>query len=157
MTPGSATETISGEMRAKLVEAADNAAKLAYCPYSNFRIGAAVVADSEVFSGCNIENASYGLTICAERTAIFKAVSGGHRRITAIALICLDADRDAPPTTRMPCGACCQVLAEFGNRNTLVIVDGVGEMRLSDLLPKPFELKRSFAFNSKAPRFRPAS
>lgn len=131
---------ISAEVRAQLVEAAREAARLAYCFYSKFQVGAAVVADGKVYSGCNIENASYGLSICAERVAVFKAISLGHRQIDAIALTCPDASDDAQTVKRMPCGACLQVIAEFGSGNTLVIVDRVGEMRLCDLLSKPFKL-----------------
>ena len=120
--------------------AARGAAELAYCPYSKFHVGAAVLAEGEVSQGCNIENASYGLSICAERTALFKAVASGRRRIDAIAVSCPDAPDDAPPTGRLPCGACLQVIAEFGDGNTLVIVDGVGEMLLCELLPRPFVL-----------------
>ena len=127
---------------ADLLKAARKAAQSAYCPYSNFRVGAAVVADGKVFTGCNIENASYGLTVCAERTAIFNAVSAGHRKIDALALSCPDASPDSSPTTRMPCGACRQVIAEFADKRTPIAIDEVGTMTLSELLPHPFELER---------------
>ena len=97
-----------------------------------------MVENGEVFSGCNIENASYGLTMCAERVAIFKAVSRGHRKIKYVAVY---AEGQIP----YPCGACRQVMAEFGDDNTLVIISN-GEKteiyKLSELLPKSFVLKK---------------
>ena len=123
-----------------LLAAARRAAEAAYVPYSHFRVGAAVLAGGAVFSGCNVENASYGLTICAERNAIFAAVAAGHRRITAIALSCVDAAADAPPGSLMPCGACRQVMAEFGPPDLPVTIDRVGTMPLDALLPNAFRL-----------------
>ena len=122
----------------QLLAVARRAAVAAYCPYSKFHVGAAVLAGGQVFPGCNVENASYGLTICAERTAIFTAVAAGHQRIDAIAVTCPDAPADAPPNARMPCGACRQVMAEFGGDELIVIVDGVGQMRLGEILRLPF-------------------
>jgi cytidine deaminase len=121
--------------RANLLQAAAEARSRAYAPYSDFRVGAAVVTPSgQVFSGCNIENASYGLTVCAERTAIFKAVSEGHRSITALA-VCLDGGGS-------PCGACRQVAHEFGPGIPVFIGDGDGnllsETTLDLLLPNAF-------------------
>jgi cytidine deaminase len=118
-----------------LVTAARNVQAQAYAPYSNFRVGAALEAtDGTVFLGCNIENASYGLTICAERAAICAAVSAGVRRFRR-AVVVSDVD---PPAA--PCGACRQVLAEFGLD---LPIDGVGtratvRWRLADLLPAAF-------------------
>ena len=98
--------TMSAE---KLIEIAKEAREKAYVPYSKFKVGAALLTkEGNVFSGCNVENASYGLTCCAERTAIFKAVSEGQRNFTALAVV---AD---VPTLCSPCGACRQVIAEFG-------------------------------------------
>jgi cytidine deaminase len=125
-----------------LLTAAREAAGSAYCPYSSFRVGAAVSAGGKTFTGCNIENASYGLTICAERVALFKAISAGHRKIDAIALSCPDALPGSAPANRMPCGACRQVIAEFAEAQTPIAIDQVGTMRLSELLPHPFELDR---------------
>lgn len=125
----------------ELLERARVAAEAAYAPYSRFRVGAAVLAGGEIFTGSNIENASYGLTICAERTAIFNAVTKGHRKIEAIAVACVDAASDASPSSRMPCGACRQVMAEFAPPGTPVVVDGVGRTSVGELLPAPFDLK----------------
>jgi cytidine deaminase len=123
-----------------LLTAARDAAQHAYCPYSNFHVGAAVQADGKIFRGCNVENASYGLTICAERNAIFAAVASGARHIQAIALACVDAANDAPAALRMPCGACRQVIAEFAAPETPVHIDGVGTLTVADLLPSAFRL-----------------
>ena len=123
-----------------LRDAARAAASRAYCPYSNFHVGAAVLADGVIYPGCNVENASYGLTICAERNAIFAAVAAGARRIEALALACVDATAEAPASLRMPCGACRQVIAEFASPAMPVWVEGVGEMTMDDLLPNAFRL-----------------
>lgn len=121
---------------AALEQAARAAAVHSYAPYSRFSVGAAVLtAEGEVFTGCNIENASLGLSICAERTAIFRAVAGGYRRLSAVVVY--------TPTARAvaPCGACRQVLAEFGRRVVVVSVCDSGhrlETTLEGLLPEPF-------------------
>jgi cytidine deaminase len=118
-----------------LISAARSAQAHAYAPYSHFRVGAALESqDGVVFTGCNVENASYGLTICAERAAICAAVSAGVTRFRR-AVVVSDVD---PPAA--PCGACRQVLAEFGLD---LPIDGVGSRgtvrwRLSDLLPVAF-------------------
>ncbi|XP_046556682.1 cytidine deaminase-like [Haliotis rubra] len=99
----------SEEQLQSLLEKSHEMKKMAYCPYSKFRVGAALLtADGKVLTGCNVENASYGLTICAERTAIVKAVSKGHRKFAAIAI--------ASDMKEMivPCGLCRQSLVEFG-------------------------------------------
>ena len=118
-----------------LISAARSAQARAYAPYSNFHVGAALEgADGVVFLGCNVENASYGLTICAERAAVCAAVSAGVTRFRR-AVVVFEVD---PPAA--PCGACRQVLAEFGLD---LPIDGVGSKqtvrwRLSDLLPAAF-------------------
>ena len=119
-----------------LLRVAFAAAELAHSPYSKVKVGAALVAaDGQVFSGCNIENASYGLTICAERVAMVKAVSSGATRFHAIAIA---SNLDAP---MMPCGACRQFLSEFAP-DLFVIVQGKTGPRfqswLSELLPHAF-------------------
>jgi cytidine deaminase len=94
----------------ELLEAARHAGQRAYCPYSQFPVGAAVLTmDGRIFTGCNIENASYGLAICAERVALFHAVAAGVRQIARIAVSCLKGTTNDPGTL-MPCGACRQVM-----------------------------------------------
>ena len=123
-----------------LLTAARAAAAAAYVPYSRFRVGAAVLADGQIYTGCNVENASYGLTIFAERNAIFAAIVAGHRRIDAIALACVDAAADAAPGSLMPCGACRQVMAEFAPPGLTVHIDRAGSTTLAALLPNAFRL-----------------
>lgn len=122
-------------MADRLVEAARAAQEHAYCPYSRYRVGAALETDDGLlFTGCNVENASYGLTICAERSALFSAVSAGARRFRRI-VVATDSEPPGPP-----CGACRQVLAEFGPE---LEVESVGptqsrRWRIRDLLPDAF-------------------
>jgi cytidine deaminase len=120
-----------------LIAQARDVARLAYAPYSRFRVGAALLdAHGAVFVGCNVESASYGLTICAERNAIFAAIAAGAERpFVALAVTCLDA---AQPFT--PCGACRQVMAEHLRPDASVLIDGLGDYRVSDLLPLAFSL-----------------
>ena len=121
-----------------LVELAKKARANAYAPYSGFSVGAAVLAaDGRVFSGCNIENASYGLTNCAERTAIFSAVAAGARELRALAVV---ADGELPCS---PCGACRQVIAEFAV-GRIILANLAGKMQIvtkEELLPFAFTLK----------------
>lgn len=126
---------------ATLLELAREAALGAYAPYSHFPVGAAVETDKGIFVGCNIENASFGLTVCAERVALWKAVSEGAKRIERMAVSCIEAQQDAPLESRMPCGACRQVMAEFLVPEAEIEIDGVGTLSLAELLPKPFVLK----------------
>lgn len=120
----------------KLLEAAKKVRKNSYSPYSKFAVGAAVLTDKgKVFTGCNVENASYGLTNCAERTAIFKAVSEGHKKFKAIAIV-LDA-----PDYGAPCGACRQVIYEFGSDIDVIMGTVSGKykiMKISELIPLAF-------------------
>jgi cytidine deaminase len=122
-----------------LLAKARDAATRAYSPYSGWRVGAAVAfAESPgPHVGANIENASYGLTICAERVAIFDGVLAGGRRLVRVAITCRDKD-DALVTRLAPCGACLQVIAEFGSPDTAIEIDGRGLFRLADFLPLPF-------------------
>lgn len=119
----------------ELITQAIAAAKLAYAPYSRFLVGAALVAqDGRVFAGCNVENISYGLTICAERNAVFAAVAAGCRDFSKIVI----ATDTAEPAS--PCGACRQVLAEFNPDLEIVLATFQGKsvrFRLSELLPRP--------------------
>jgi cytidine deaminase len=122
----------------KLIAAARAVQKNAHAPYSKFRVGAALLTrSSKVFTGVNVENASYGLTNCAERVAVGKAVSEGHRKFQAIAVV-------APSNSLSPCGACRQVLAEFGEC-VVICADSRNPRRvrihlLSELLPHAFKL-----------------
>ena len=125
----------------QLLEHARRAATLAHAPYSRFRVGAAILAGGRVFTGCNVENASYGLCMCAERVALFKAVSEGEKQLASVAVSCIDADASLGPDGRMPCGACRQVLAELGSPDLPVHVDGAGSFTLADLLPRAFRLR----------------
>jgi cytidine deaminase len=125
----------------QLLAAAREASRRAHCPYSNFHVGAAVLAGGRTFTGANVENASYGLTICAERTATFAAVLAGCSHIDAVAVACVDAPDRGDPASLMPCGACRQVLAEFAGPETPVLVDRVGTFTLGELLPQAFRLK----------------
>lgn len=122
--------------RAKVLEAALAAREHARAPYSKFRVGAALEdTEGRIHTGCNVENASYGLTHCAERTAAVKAVSEGARHFRRIAVAA-----DTAPLTP-PCGACCQVLWEICGDIEVILVNLRGEtesMRLKDLLPRPF-------------------
>ena len=123
----------------ELMDMAKEAMKSAYAPYSHFSVGAAVETDDgEVYCGCNIENSSYGATICAERTAISKAVSEGYRRITRIA-IC-----DSNNSFAWPCGICRQVMSEFAVEDFYVILEDNGKLSnffLKELLPNSFSGK----------------
>lgn len=122
-------------MHEQLIQAAEKARNNAYVPYSHFPVGAAVIsASGRIFTGCNIENASFGLTVCAERTAIFQAVAAGETSLTTLTVI---ADTPGPTA---PCGACRQVMAEF-QVEKVIMANTKGDrkiMELSDLLPNSF-------------------
>lgn len=122
-----------------LMQAAMAARANAHCPYSGFAVGAALLTeDGSIYTGCNVENASYSLGCCAERTAIFKAVSEGKRAFSAIA-ICGAPLEEAPEAPCIPCGACLQVMAEFcGDAFPILLTDGTHT--LSEFLPKRFVL-----------------
>lgn len=127
---------IDATTRESLELAARESSRRAYCPYSRFPVGAAVLAeDGRIFSGCNVENASYGLTICAERAAVFAMVAAGARRLVAVAI------HTPTRTPTVPCGACRQVLREFGTdvaiRATCDAAE-VLETTLAALLPSAF-------------------
>ena len=123
-----------------LLTAAREAADQAYCPYSNFHVGAAVrCTDGTVVSGCNVENASFGLTICAERVALFSCVAQGLQPLE-LAVSCVDAQDNAPLASRMPCGACRQVMQELMQDSAIIHIDGIGTKPLTELLPDAFSL-----------------
>ena len=125
-----------------LLVRARRAASRAHCLYSNFYVGAAVrCEDGSVIDGCNVGNASYGLSICAERVALFTAISHCKQPIE-LAVSCFDAQSNAPQGSRMPCGACRQVMEELLPANAAIQIDGVGTRQLEQLLPAPFELKQ---------------
>jgi len=121
----------------ELIRAALDARNHAHAPFSNFLVGAALQDESgRIYTGCNVENATYGLTICAERVAVFKAISEGARKFAAIA-VAADTDVLTPP-----CGACRQILWEFCGDVELTLVNLAGKMetlRLKELFPRPFD------------------
>src|SRR5450432_40097 len=120
-----------------LITAAKQARENAHAPYSNFRVGAALRSSSgRIFGGCNVENATYGLTVCAERVAIFKAISEGERGFSAIAVV-TDTDSLTPP-----CGACRQLIWEFCGDVPVTMANLSGKretIQMKDLFPKPFD------------------
>jgi cytidine deaminase len=139
---------IAPHIQERLLLAARSVAQRAYAPYSRYRVGAAVLTgEGEVFTGCNVENASYGLTVCAERAAVATAVAVGKHdrlRIQALAVVTLDGAACAP------CGACRQVILEFGP-DALILFAGEGGrklMSIQELLPESFsseKLKRAIS------------
>ena len=130
---------LSPEQQETMLSAARAAFKNAHAPYSNFRVGSAILTErGKMYSGCNVENASYGLTVCAERNAIFAAVAteGSGMRITAVAVA---TERDVPCA---PCGACRQVIYEFGPEAVVLFrgQSGTEQMPITKLLPEGFRL-----------------
>ena len=112
--------------------------KYSYAPYSDFKVGAVLMSKTgKLYTGCNIENASFGATICAERCAIFKAVSDGYTKIDKIVIVCSTHD------FAYPCGICRQVMAEFMDENGIIVVTNdkeIREYKLSDLMPESFRM-----------------
>jgi cytidine deaminase len=127
--------------QARLIKAAIKARQLAAAPYSKFLVGAALLTDKgEIITGANVESASYGLTCCAERVALFNAVTSGRRKFVAIAVV---AEMEGGA---MPCGACRQLLSEYAPSATVFVADPrkpkiVGQFSVSELLPGAFQLK----------------
>lgn len=126
---------LTKELRQKLVDTAVEARRWAYAPYSGYAVGAALLtASGRVYDGVNVENAAYPTSMCAERVAVFKAVSEGERQFLAIAVATVNGGS--------PCGACRQVLAEFGMETLVIVVGGdgsvVSEAPLAELLPGAF-------------------
>jgi cytidine deaminase len=123
----------------ELIQAARKAKKYSHSPYSKFRVGAAVLTKSgKIYTGCNIENSSYSLTVCAERTALFKAVSEGEKKFLAMVISTDVKDFISP------CGACRQVISDLAGDIDIILTNGVGKtkiMKMNDLLPLPFTPK----------------
>ena len=122
----------------KLAELARETAKKAYAPYSNFRVGAALITDSgNIYTGCNIENASYPATVCGEDVAIFKAISEGETKIDTVAVACIDAEND---TAIFPCGISRQRMSEFNTENVIVVHnDEIKKYKFEEVLPFNFK------------------
>jgi cytidine deaminase len=126
--------------REELLAAAREVATRAHCPYSHFRVGAALVAGGKLYTGVNIEISSYGLTLCAERSALATALSAGDGPITQVAVACIDAPAGASINQRTPCGACRQWLSDLAP-NATIYIDGVSQdFSIADLLPYAFGL-----------------
>lgn len=126
---------ITDEMREKLIAAASEARQWAYAPYSEYKVGAALLtASGRIYDGVNVENAAYPSSICAERVAVFKAVSEGEHEFVAIAVVTANGGT--------PCGSCRQVLSEFGGETQVIVASADGELLMetsvSDLLPGAF-------------------
>jgi len=122
--------------RDELIQKARQAREFAYCRYSDFKVGAALLLENgEIVLGCNIENVSYGATNCAERTAIFKAISDGKKSFQAIDI----SSSSSPEKPIYPCGICRQVMAEFNPKITIFVDGDETSYKLSDLLPKSFD------------------
>lgn len=129
--------------REELLSLAREAALRAHCPYSHFRVGAAVVAGEKIFTGVNIEISSYGLTLCAERSALAAAISAGAGPISRVAVACIDAPLQAPISDRTPCGACRQWFADLAP-NAVIYIDGdTRDFTVDDLLPYAFSLQEN--------------
>lgn len=122
----------------KLADLAKDTAQKAYAPYSNFRVGAALITDSgNIYTGCNIENASYPATVCGEDVAIFKAISEGETKIDTIAVACIDAEND---TAIFPCGISRQRMSEFNTENVIVVHnDEIKKYKFEEILPFDFK------------------
>lgn len=121
----------------ELISKAYEATKNSYAPYSKFNVGAVALCGEKIYIGCNIENASFGATICAERCAIFKAVSDGCTKIDKIVIVCSTHD------FAYPCGICRQVMTEFMDENGIIVVTNdkeIREYKLSDLMPESFRM-----------------
>lgn len=128
--------------REQLLQQAREVATHAHAPYSHFRVGAALKADDSIFTGANIEISSYGLSLCAERSALSAAISAGAQSITQIAVACIDARPEAGLQERVPCGACRQWIADLAPE-AIIYIDGVErDFHLDDLLPNAFGLER---------------
>jgi cytidine deaminase len=132
---------LSLEDREKLCQAARDIARLAYAPYSKFRVGAAILGENEIYVGTNVENASYGLTLCAERSAFASAIAKGERKFQAIAIACIDAPNPQEIESMTPCGACRQWIAELATTAEIIICGCDRSFGIEDLLPLSFRLQ----------------
>jgi cytidine deaminase len=126
--------------REELLALAREVAQRAHCPYSHFHVGAAVVAGGKTYIGVNVEISSYGLTLCAERSALAAAVAAGAGPVTQVAVACIDAPPAAPLNERSPCGACRQWLADLAPRAVIYIDGDARDFSVADLLPYAFGL-----------------
>jgi cytidine deaminase len=128
--------------RERVVDAAREAAKSAYAPYSRFRVGAAVLAGKAIHVGANVENASYGLSLCAERAALAAAIAQGTRDVRAIAIACIDASPGQEPNELVPCGACRQWMVELAPEAEIILcgTDQTLIFSVEELMPMPFRL-----------------
>jgi cytidine deaminase len=132
-------EPLTDQEREQLLRAASEVAERAYAPYSNFRVGTAVLGESETYNRVNVENASYGLAICAERAALAAAIAAGEKKIRGLAIACVDASADS--SAGLPCGACRQWMLELAPRAEILILGTDRPFRIEDLLPRPFQSK----------------
>ncbi len=126
--------------REELLALAREVAQRAYCPYSHFHVGSAIVAGGKIYTGVNVEISSYGLTLCAERAALAATIADGAGPITQVAVACIDTPENAPLNERTPCGACRQWLADLAP-NAVIYIDGSPEdFSIRDLMPYAFGL-----------------
>ena len=136
------TKKLEPETRNQLLDEAASAANNAYVPYSEFRVGAAVLgASGSIFRGANVENSCYGLGTCAERVALATAFAAGERNIVAIAIACVDVKNDSPLALRAPCGACRQWIQELAPKAEIMILGEERTFAIEDFLPLAFSLK----------------
>ncbi len=134
--------TLSADERQQLCRTARDVALNARAPYSRFRVGAAVLTKKAIYAGANVENASYGLSLCAERSALSRMVAEGDGEVRAIAVACIDAANRGDVSALTPCGACRQWIAELAP-DAEILIDGIDRtFTLSDLLPFSFTLTR---------------
>ena len=141
MSANDDVEQLSGSEREELLRVASAVAEKAYAPYSNFRVGTAVVGEKGTYIGVNVENASHGLAICAERSALAAAIAAGERKIRGIAIACVDAPADS--SAGFPCGACRQWMLELAPGAEILILGVAGSFCIEDLLPRAFQPHQS--------------
>lgn len=132
--------TLDHQERQQLCQTAREAAKLSYSPYSHFRVGAAVLTNKKIYAGTNVENASYGLSLCAERATLAQIIAAGDREVRAIAIACIDAVDQDDISQLTPCGACRQWIAELAPKAEIIVCANQRNycFNLPDLLPFSF-------------------